>query len=142
MLKTIILLKNKKFLVRFLKFGLIGASGIVVNSVVLWLAHKELSLPLTIASPMAIVVAIFNNFSWNDRFTWSENRNNRKYTYLQRLWKYYVSASLGGLINYLVLLGVTAFLGIDYLIGNLMGILAGMVSNFLLSELWVFRSDS
>ncbi len=131
---------EKKRALRFIKFGVIGASGIVVNTAALWLFHRQLGLALFMASPLAIALAIFNNFSWNDRFTWSENRHQRKYSYGHRLWKYYVSASLGGLINYVILLMLTELFGMNYLISNLLGIWAGMVSNFLLSEFWVFQS--
>jgi len=131
---------NKQRTLRFIKFGIIGASGIVVNTTALWLFHRQLTLPLFMASPLAIALAIFNNFTWNDRFTWSDNRHRRKYSYRHRLWKYYISASLGGAINYVILLALTGLLGMNYLLSNLAGILAGMVSNFLLSEFWVFRS--
>lgn len=131
---------EKKRALRFVKFGIIGASGIVVNTAALWFFHKIAGLPLFFSSPLAIALAIFNNFSWNDRFTWNENRHQRKYSYGHRLWKYYVSASLGGLINYIILLSLTELVGMNYLISNLVGILAGMVSNFLLSEFWVFQS--
>ncbi|HHJ52888.1 MAG TPA: GtrA family protein [Caldithrix abyssi] len=131
---------EKKRIVRFIKFGVIGATGIVVNTSVLWILHEWLGLAVFLASPLAIGLAIFNNFTWNDRFTWKENRDRRKYTYWHRLWKYYLSASLGGAINYVSLLVLTEFFSFNYLIANLSGILLGMVSNFSLSEWWVFRS--
>lgn len=125
---------------RFVKFGLIGFSGMLVNSAILWILHNYAEMSIYFASPIAIAVAIFNNFSWNDRFTWKESRANRHNNYLQRLWKYYFSASLGAFLNYLVLLILT--LGFDwyYLLSNLAGILSGMISNFLLGEFWVFKS--
>ncbi len=126
--------------IRFIKFGIIGLSGIVVNSTVLWLLHTYAQLDIFLASPLAIALAIFNNFSWNDRFTWNENRANRHNSYLQRLWKYYFSAALGAFLNYLVLIVLTLQFDLYYLLANLAGILTGMVSNFLLSEFWVFKS--
>ncbi len=131
---------DKKRLVRFIKFGLIGSTGIVVNTSALWVFHALFNIPVFFASPLAIALAIFNNFTWNDRFTWKENRGKRKFTYGHRLWKYYVSASLGAFINYVTLIVLSTFLGLNYLISNLIGILFGMISNFILSELWVFQS--
>ncbi len=131
--------KNKDRLVRLLKFGLIGTSGLVVNNFFLWLFHGNWQLPLELASPMAIIIAIFNNFTWNDLFTWGKNRDQRHFNYLHRLIRYYTSAALGGLINYLVLLFLTNILGWLYLVSNLLGIALGMISNFLLSEFWVFK---
>ncbi len=126
---------------RLIKFGLIGTSGLIVNNFFLWLFYKQAGIPLALASPLAIAIAIFNNFTWNDLFTFRENRHRRKYTYPHRLVRYYASAALGGLINYVTLLALTHFFGWSYLVGNLTGIGLGMISNFLLSEFWVFRSQ-
>ncbi len=125
---------------RLIKFGIIGSSGVVVNNLFLWLFFKKMALPLAIASPIAIAIAIFNNFTWNDRFTWNENRELRHYTYFHRLIRYYASAALGGIINYVTLLILTHLLDWPYLLGNLAGIGLGMISNFLLSEFWVFKN--
>ncbi len=127
---------------RLVKFGIIGTSGLVVNNFCLWLFYKQAGLMLALASPLAIAIAIFNNFTWNDLFTFRENRHRRKYTYFHRLVRYYASAAFGGLINYVTLLSLTHFLGWSYLLGNLAGIGLGMISNFLLSEFWVFRSKA
>ncbi len=140
MRKIIDWLTNNPRLFRFIKFGLIGASGIVVNSAMLWLLHEYAGMDIFIASPLAIATAIFNNYSWNDRFTWNANRDNRKHSYIQRLWKYYFSAALGAFLNYGVLLLLTLGFGWHYLLSNLAGIVTGMLSNFLLSEFWVFQS--
>ncbi len=131
---------NKARFGRLIKFGIIGSSGVIVNNFFLWLFFKKMALPLAIASPFAIAIAIFNNFSWNDRFTWNENRELRHYTYLHRLIRYYASAALGGGINYVTLLILTHLLNWPYLLGNLAGIGLGMISNFLLSEFWVFKN--
>jgi dolichol-phosphate mannosyltransferase len=133
--------KNKEKLITLFKFGLVGSSGIVVNSGVLWILHKELGISVTIASPVAIVIAVFNNFTWNNLFTWKERRDNYRYRYFHRLLKYYLSTSLGALINYGVLMFLFYLFDLNYLISNLAGIFVGMISNFILSDKWVFKSD-
>ncbi len=125
---------------RMIKFGIIGSSGLVVNNFFLWLFYRQLGVGLALASPLAIGIAIFNNFTWNDLFTFKDNRHRRKYRYFHRLIRYYTSAALGGTINYITLLLLTNFVGWPYLVSNLAGIGLGMISNFLLSEFWVFRS--
>ncbi len=133
------LLNNKARLGRMFKFGLIGTSGLIVNNLFLWLFHGQLKIPLELASPLAIAIAIFNNFTWNDLFTWGKERHQRHYSYFHRLIRYYTSAALGGLINYVVLLALTRLLDWPYILSNLIGIGLGMISNFLLSEFWVFK---
>jgi dolichol-phosphate mannosyltransferase len=132
---------NKEYVKRFIKFGIVGASGIVVNSGILWFGHDVLELPLAVASVFAVIVAIYNNFTFNDIWTWRNKYHKRKHNYLHRLWRYYLSASFSAAINYIVLLSLTEFFNVYYLLANLAGIFVGMIFNFLLGEHWVFKSD-
>jgi len=141
MLQTIKDKISKDFIIRFIKFGIVGTSGIAVNTSVLWVLKGLLGVPLSIAPIFAIGTAVFSNFLLNNYWTWNENKQIRKHSFFHRLWRYYLSASLGALINYVVLLSLTNFLDIHYLIANLAGIFIGMVSNFLLGEFWVFKSE-
>lgn len=141
MLKTIKDRIDKNLVIRFIKFGIVGTSGIAVNTGVLWVLKGLLNVPLAIAPIFAIGTAVFSNFLLNNYWTWNENKKIRKHTFFNRLWRYYLSASLGALINYSVLLLLTTAFGIHYLISNLIGIFFGMLSNFLLGEFWVFKSE-
>jgi len=141
MLRTIKDRIDKNFIIRFIKFGIVGTSGIAVNTGVLWILKGLLNVPLAIAPIFAIGTAVFSNFLLNNYWTWNENKKNRKHSFFHRLWRYYLSASLGALINYSVLLSLTDLFGIHYLVSNLIGIFFGMLSNFLLGEFWVFKSE-
>jgi len=132
---------DKNFIIRFVKFGIVGTSGIAVNTVVLWLLKGVLGIPLSIAPVFAIGTAVFSNFLLNNYWTWNENQRTRKHTFFNRLWRYYLAASLGALINYVTLLSLAEYLDIHYLIANLVGIFLGMVSNFMLGEFWVFKVE-
>jgi dolichol-phosphate mannosyltransferase len=134
--------KNSKVIKRFFKFGLVGGVGMVVNNLVLWLMHDLVNTVLFIASPIAIAVAILNNYTLNSFFTWKKNRKNRKFTYLQGLWRYYLTASVSGSLNYLTLLLLTHFTGMYYIYANIIGIFIGMIINFTVSEKWVFSEIS
>ena len=64
---------------RYVKFGLVGASGTVVNLAVLYVAHEHLfrSIEPEGSKPyaslaLAIAVATVNNFTWNRLWTWSD----------------------------------------------------------------------
>jgi len=141
MLKIIKEKLNKNFIIRFVKFGIVGTSGIAVNTGMLWLLKGKLGIPLTVAPVFAIGTAVFSNFVLNNYWTWNENKEIRKHGFFNSLWRYYLSASLGALINYVVLLLLSEFMGFHYLIANLIGIFFGMISNFMLGEFWVFKSE-
>ncbi|MBW4483368.1 MAG: glycosyltransferase [Tildeniella torsiva UHER 1998/13D] len=57
---------------RFVRFGVVGLSGVVVDMVILYLMHSTLGLPLTRSKIVAAEVAILNNFVWNDAWTFAD----------------------------------------------------------------------
>jgi dolichol-phosphate mannosyltransferase len=62
---------------RFVRFGMVGLSGVVVDMAVLYLLHSPasplgLAWGLTRSKILASEVAILNNFVWNDRWTFSD----------------------------------------------------------------------
>jgi dolichol-phosphate mannosyltransferase len=141
MRKIITAFLNKPWVQRFIRFGIVGASGILVNSGALWLFHEQGKIPLWLASPLAIAVAIYYNFTLNDLWTWRASKAFRQYTYFERVWRYYLSALIGAAVNYLILMSLHNYYDVHYLIANLIGIAAGMVSNFILSDRWVFKME-
>lgn len=142
MLKTIKERIDKEFIIRLVKFGIVGGSGVFVNMFLLWFCKDQLSIPLTIASLIAIGVSIFTNFVLNNFWTWRDNSTKNKYSFLHRMWRYYITASLSATINYITLIVLSEYVGIYYLISNLIGIGFGMVFNFGLGEFWVFKKKN
>jgi dolichol-phosphate mannosyltransferase len=141
MLKTIKERIDKKFIIRFVKFGIVGGSGVFVNMFLLWFCKDQLDIPLAIASLIAIGVSIFTNFVLNNYWTWKDDSTKNKYSFIHRMWRYYITASLSAAINYVTLLLLSEYIGIYYLIANLIGIGLGMVFNFVLGEFWVFKKE-
>jgi putative flippase GtrA len=60
---------------RFLKFGAVGASGVGVNLVCLWLFADLLGFHANLASALAIEVSIISNFLLNEVWTFSDRKN-------------------------------------------------------------------
>src|SRR5687767_6577737 len=56
-------------LARPLRFGLVGLSGVVVNTAALWGLARGAGLPVLLASVLATEMAILSNFLLNDRWT-------------------------------------------------------------------------
>lgn len=57
---------------RFVRFGLVGLSGVLVDMTILYLLHTTLGLPLTRSKLVAAEIAIVNNFVWNDACTFAD----------------------------------------------------------------------
>ena len=65
--------------IRYIKFGMVGASGTVVNIAVLYLGHEYVFQNIEGAQgkpyaslALAIAVATVNNFTWNRLWTWAD----------------------------------------------------------------------
>ncbi|HEY9880121.1 MAG TPA: glycosyltransferase [Leptolyngbyaceae cyanobacterium] len=65
-------LKERFPLQRFIRFGVVGFSGVFVDMALLYLLHTTLGLPLTRSKILSAEAAIFNNFIWNDAWTFAD----------------------------------------------------------------------
>ena len=71
--------KLKKFPIgRFLRFGVVGFSGLFVDLVVFYLLLERLRLPLLLSTVLSIEAAIINNFLWNDAWTFADLAQKQK----------------------------------------------------------------
>ncbi|MGK7900660.1 MAG: glycosyltransferase [Hormoscilla sp.] len=57
---------------RFIRFGIVGFSGVFVNMAVLYLLREQVGLGLTSSAVIAGEAAIVNNFLWNDLWTFRD----------------------------------------------------------------------
>lgn len=139
---------------RYVKFGLVGASGTVVNMTILFLSQEFLFRSIEPARDrlyaslaLAIAVATVNNFTWNRLWTWADRTvagvdagqvSRRQTSHLPAQFARYCVASWFGIaLQY----GLTMWLShtLHYLLANLVAIGIASVSNFLANDLWTFR---
>lgn len=117
---------------RFLRFGLVGASGVVVDMGVLYLLHGFWGFGLTRSAIAAAEVAIVNNFIWNDRWTFGdlsrEQRDRRRV--LKRFLKFNLVCLMGLVLKVLFLNLLFNLLGINAYLANLVAIAVVTLWNF------------
>ena len=118
---------------RPVKFAIVGSTGIVVNEGILWLLVTN-GVNVKIASPIAIETSIINNFILNNYWTF----RGFKGSFLHKMVKYHFAVAVGAIVNYLVLLTLTLIFNVHYLYANLVGIFAGYIANYIVSELFVW----
>jgi len=99
---------------RFIRFGLVGLSGVFVDMTVFYLLRSALGLGLTRSTIISSEVAIINNFLWNDRWTFGDIAN------MQRGWRQRFKRFLK--FNIICLAGVVLQAIIVNLLFNLLGI--------------------
>jgi len=123
--------------IRWLKFNTVGAIGIAVQLSTLWLFKGMLGWHYLLSTTLAVETAILHNFFWHHYWTWSGRRETSA---LGRLLRFHLSNGLISIFSNLVLMRVFAgWLGFHYLAANLLAIAVTSVTNFLLSEYFVFR---
>ena len=123
---------------RLLKFCVVGGSGVVVNMGVLYLLTEYFRIPYYIASLIAIEMSILSNFFLNHIWTWKD----RGGSLWLKLFRYHVGvAGTAFLFNYILLIVLTGWLGIYYLLSNLIGITVGTILNYLVNDRWTFKTS-
>lgn len=128
---------------RFIKFGVVGASGTLVNVVVLYLAQEILfqaiepaSQRLNVSLAVAIFFATINNFLLNRAWTWLDRREQVHTPLLLQFGQYTIACWLGIALQFAL---THAFASrMHYLLANVMAILIASVANFLLNDHWTF----
>ena len=126
---------------QFLRFCLVGASGVLVNSLVMWAAYNGLGIPYGLSSVIAYLVASMNNFTWNKIFTFHDHARGMWPVVQQYL--RYVSVTLVGMgINLGVLVALVELTDMHPLPANLVGVLAATLANFLGNKFFAFRRGS
>lgn len=134
---------------RYLKFGLVGASGTVVNMAILYLSQEYLFSAIAAdrerlyaSLALAIAVATVNNFTWNRLWTWADRQLAPTETPARsslgwQFGRYALASWLGIGLQY----GLTLWLAhsMHYLLANVTAIVVASVSNFLANDRWTFR---
>lgn len=121
------------FLAKLGKFIVVGGTGVIVNSLALFLLYDKVQLPLILASTIAVEIAIISNFYFNNRWTFKAKR-----VLLSRFAKFNI-VSLGGLgITTATLWSLATYLGMHYLFANLLGIALATAWNFAANLVWTW----
>lgn len=119
---------------RFVRFGAVGLSGVIVDMGVLYLLHDPHSLGwgLSLSKVFGAELAILNNFFWNDRWTFRDlaGRQRGRSAALRRLLKFNVVCLLGLAINVSLLNLFSGGLHVGYLFANVMAIGVVTLWNF------------
>lgn len=123
----------------FIKFNIVGVTGIFVNEGVLLLLAAE-GLYYLYASVVAIEVSIISNFILNDFWTFRDRRHGH---IAVRMLKFNGLMIVGLAVNLAVLYAGTTYLGIHYAISNLVGIAIAFLVRYELSVkyAWIKREE-
>lgn len=124
-------------LTRFLRFALVGFSGVIVDMGMLYFLSDPASLGwgLTRSKIIAGELAIINNFLWNDAWTFRDLAGDQKGLgpKLQRFAKFNIICVLGLGLNVVLLNVMFNYLGMNRYVANAVAIVMVTAWNFWLN---------
>jgi dolichol-phosphate mannosyltransferase len=121
----------------FVKFCVVGSSGVLVNMGLYLLFTRLMGISMEIASPPAIEVSIISNFFWNNFWTFRDRDTQNGWR--RRLLYFHLASGAAGVTNYASLLFLARVAGLSDVISNLIGIGAGTLINYFINSLWTWE---
>jgi len=130
---------------RFLRFLIVGGFGFLVSEAVLWLTIHGAGASTTVAWFVSFAAAV--TFTWwgNRNLTFGDRKASGAAGVLQEYVKFVASNALGGAVNFLVFKALDLYAPAPLhlpAVALACGVLAGLVFNFTMSRLVVFRGSS
>ena len=129
---------------RFMKFGAVGASGVLVNLAVLFVSQEFLfraisstDMRLNVSLATAIFCATVNNFLWNRAWTWRDRQHHPDKHLLLHFGQYALAVWIGIVLQFVLTKLLVSHL--HYLVANTSAIVLASVFNFLVNNFWTFR---
>ncbi|MBN2734045.1 MAG: glycosyltransferase family 2 protein [Methanomicrobiaceae archaeon] len=121
------------------KFGLVGISGIFVNTGLLYVLTEYFGLYYVISSVFAIEASIVTNFILNDFWTFKRGEKSRIASKFKRFVSYQAVSVIGVFINVLILYLFTEYLNLWYINSNIIGIFVVFIWNFFVNRNLTWR---
>src|SRR3954453_10301252 len=122
---------------RLARFGLVGATGLIVNTVALALLTELGHLYYGLAAILATQVSTGWNFALTERWVFRDRAAPRGA--LRRAGLFFATNNAAMLVRIPLLLLLTEGIGVQYLVSNVLSLLALTLVRFLLADAWIWR---
>ena len=119
---------------QLVRFGLVGASGYVVNLAVFALCVGALSLGHRAAAVLAFLIALANNFTWNRHWTFDARGRRAR----SQAFRFCVVSVCAFAFSFVVLEVLVEGFDVDELLAQAVAIAAATPLNFIGNKLWSF----
>jgi putative flippase GtrA len=133
--------KEKKSLIQFIKFGIVGISntilGLSIYYIFVWI-NKDL---YQVGNVVGWLISVAWSCYWNNKFVFTQEKNGWKLL-LKRLWKSYISYGVSLLLSIILLYIQIETLKWSERIAPLVNLLITIPLNFIMNKFWTFRVES
>ena len=126
-------------LIRWCKFNLVGAMGMVVQLAALALFNRLTAGRYLLASAAALELTLLHNFAWHLHYTWRDRREGSALPV--QLVRFHLSNGLVSMLGNLALMRILVHEArIPLLASNSIAILCCSIVNFGLGNNWAFAA--
>jgi dolichol-phosphate mannosyltransferase len=132
--RTVAALRRRHNWVQLVKFGIVGASGYVINLAV-FAAFLHWGAGAHVAAAISFVVSAASNYWWNRHWTFV----GQKGSFAMQGMRFYVVSAVAFAFNQLWLVIFIDWLGWPELLSQAIAIVLVTPLNFLGNKLWSFR---
>jgi putative flippase GtrA len=128
-------------LLRYWKFNLVGAMGMVVQLAALGLINRCAPGHYLVATAVAIELALLHNFVWHLRFTWRDRFDGT--ALLPQLARFHLANGVVSMLGNLALMRILVQgAHMPLLAANAVAILCCSVVNFCMGNNWAFAAGA
>ncbi len=123
---------------RFIKFGVVGGSGVVVNLGLLWVFTEIFGFFYIYSAVISIETSIISNFVLNEHWTFKDRRQDGAGMFRRGI-KFNLVSLAGMVINLAVLFSLTEFISLYYMYSEVIGIIAAFLWNYFINLIWTWK---
>ena len=124
---------------RISKFGLVGLSGLAVNSIALYVASGLLGIHYLAGVVIATQASTVWNFVLSDRWVFSRDDAQKRASY--RFWIFWAMNNAAILVRGPMIFALTSSMGVNYLVSNIISLVVVMVLRYALSYSLIWRTS-
>ncbi|MEA2053544.1 MAG: glycosyltransferase family 2 protein [Candidatus Thermoplasmatota archaeon] len=125
-------------IMRFVKFGLVGGSGVLVNLGLLWLITERFGMFYLFSASIAIELSILSNFILNDLWTFHDRGKKGMKNAFRRFLKFNLISSPAFPMQLGIMGLLKEFFGYYYMWAAFIAIVIVFIWNFAANNLWTW----
>ena len=122
--------------IRFIRFGIVGCSGMIVDFGMTWLCKEKLRWNKYLSNSLGFVLAATNNYIWNRLWTFESESEAVVREYLS----FVVIATIGLALNNLIVYLLHERLHLHFYLSKLIAVGCVTLWNFSMNYVFTFRA--
>lgn len=121
---------------KFLKFGIVGFSGLIVDFSFTWLCKEKFRINKYVSNSIGFVLGVINNFYWNKNYTFNDYDSE----YGIQFFRFLLVAIVGFLLNNVLLYILQKKTPLNFYVSKAIVTIVVFFWNFCANSLYTFNN--